>query len=410
MRLIFIASSLERGGLQHEVEATARLALNVNHEVKLFTPYKVRDDSVIKRNLQRLVPFDSGQEHWRRSFQGRALLQGARLKHLVTGGRPPLPAEEVHLARRFVPAQEAGFWDDQARRMLTGGDLLHLFGKPKPFLARAARLARSAGLKVIYEEASQVTPEYANRHDHRHFAVDSEWCDVIIARCERHVESIRTHYRYHGATRVIEQWAYDAEDDLLAIPRPAPAGASGPFIFGTVARLDEGKGIDTILHAFARVRRERPGVRLRVGGRGGSEGTLRKLAAELELDSDAEFIGYLEGAEKTAFYASLDAFVLASSDEGGPITGVEAMAAGLAILSTPVGAMPERLKDGSEALFFEPGGADGLAAAMIRLLTDEELARRLGDAARRRYGQRNHSRVCALQKTALWNELGERQR
>ncbi|MQA28706.1 MAG: glycosyltransferase [Luteitalea sp.] len=406
MRLAFISSSLESGGLEHEVEANVQLALTHAHEVRLFTPYKVRDDSRIRRNLEQLLTFDSGQEEWRRSFYGRAVLSLAKAKHLLTARRRPSSFEEVSLGRRFMPvADQPGFWDEQARRVVAGSDLVHLFGKPKPFMARVATSARAAGVKVIYEEASQVTAEYANRRLHRQFTASSASCDVIIARCQRHIDDIRTHYQYRGATRVIEQWAYGTEDDLLGIDRAGHRATGQALTFGSIGRLDDGKGMDTILKAFARAKQHLPDSRLRIAGAGQHATDLRKLAADLRIDGDTEFVGHMDGGRKIAFYAGIDAFVIASLNEGGPITGVEAMAAGLPILSTPVGAMPERLEHGTEALFFEPGSAEALAASMA-LLQDASLRHRLGCSARHRYGLRNHSQVCAPQKTALWNELG----
>ena len=409
MRIVFVSSSLERGGLEQEVEATARLALRGAYDVTLFTPYKIRNDSSLRRNLQRVVAVDSAQEQWRRSLYGRTMLQIAKAKLLITNWRRPSPPEEIGLARRFVPSVgDSRFWDAYARRILHGCDLLHLFGKPKPFLARAASHARSIGLKVIYEEASQVTEEYANRRDHQAFAASSSLCDVIIARCDRHVENIRRHYHYPGTTRVIEQWAYDTEEDLLGIERAPRASSSGPFVFGSIGRLDGGKGMDTILRAFALAHQTRPNARLRIAGQGEHESELRRMVGELGLSNATEFVGYVDGRDKVTFYASIDAFLIASLNEGGPITGVEAMAAGLPIISTPVGAMPERLANGSEALFFDTESVGGLADCMLMMLNDPSLPRQLGEAARQRYRIRNHSSVCASQKMALWDELGRR--
>jgi glycosyltransferase involved in cell wall biosynthesis len=406
VNILFVCSSLGHGGLSHEVEATARLALASGHAVEVFTPYKVREDALIRRRLGERLAFDSAQEQWRRSVRGRLLFGAARLRLIVRQRRRPSAREEVHLARRFVPgAERADFWDVQAGRILIGRDLVHLFGKPKPFLATTARQARARGLRVIYEEASQVTPEYAARADHQDFVASSHLCDVIIVRCNRHAEHIRRHYHYRGQTRVIEQWAYDSESDLLAIDRTAGAPRRG-CTFGIMGRLDEGKGVEVVLDAFALVRRRGHEARLRVAGAGDAEGALRARAAALQLGNAIEFLGDQQGLDKVAFYSSLDAFVIASESEGGPITGVEAMAAALPIISTPVGAMPERLCDGSEGLFVAVDDVEGLAAAMHRLLEHPQLRPTLGGAARQRYLVRNHSRVCAPRKIALWDELG----
>jgi glycosyltransferase involved in cell wall biosynthesis len=407
MNILFVCGGLQRGGLEHEVEATIRLAVKAGHSARLFTPFKLRDNAMIRTNLGMAVPFDSAQEQWRATGSGKLLMALAKMKLLLKQQRLT-PQDEVGLARRFVPSYaRSDFWEEQANRAIRGCDLLHLFGKPKPFLVTAARCAQAKGIKTIYEEACQVTPEYAGRADHRQFAGQSELCDIIIGRCDRHIQDIKERYRYRGRTKVIEQWAYGSEHALLRIDRGHREGRES-FVFGSLGRLDQGKGLHTILHAFYRVKQTCPNVRLRVAGQGQADGALRQLAGELDLNGDVEFIGYTDGEAKEAFYASLDAFVIASQDEGGPITGVEAMAAGLPIVSTPVGAMPERLTHETEALFFEVDSVESLTAAMKRLVDDASLPTRLGGAARRRYNARNHSSVCAPLKIALWDEMGKR--
>lgn len=407
MNLLFVSGTLERGGLEVELGATARLALDAGHRVTVATPYKVRNDAPIRAALGDAVGFVSGQEAWRDTLQGRALLTLASTKHLLQQRHQASAADEVHLARRFVPAaSDLTFWDAHARRVLTGCELVHLFGKPKPFLVRAARQARSLGLRTIFEEASEVTAEYVRRRDHLEFAGAPGICDLVIARCAAHVERIREHYGYRGPTQIIEQWAYGVEEELLAVDRRAGTRARAPVTFGSLGRLDAGKGIDTMLQAFARARQVVPGIRLQMAGTGQAEGDFRALVERLTLSDEVDFVGYKHGAGKVDFYAGLDAFVIASLNEGGPITGVEAMAAALPIISTPVGAMPERLRPAADGLFFRPGDVEALTAHMIEIAATPARRTALGAAARSRYLARNHSSVCAREKLSLWEQMG----
>jgi glycosyltransferase involved in cell wall biosynthesis len=76
-----------------------------------------------------------------------------------------------------------------------------------------------------------------------------------------------------------------------------------------------------------------------------------------------------------------DIFVLGSDYEGNPLSVIEAMAAGLPIVSTAVGGVPELLQNGKEGFIVQPGNADGLSEAMVTLLNDSNLRRMMGVAA-----------------------------
>jgi len=76
-----------------------------------------------------------------------------------------------------------------------------------------------------------------------------------------------------------------------------------------------------------------------------------------------------------------DIFVLSSDYEGNPLSVIEAMAAGLPIVSTAVGGVPELLQNGKEGFIVQPGNADGISEAMVTLLKDSDLSRTMGRAA-----------------------------
>jgi glycosyltransferase involved in cell wall biosynthesis len=77
-----------------------------------------------------------------------------------------------------------------------------------------------------------------------------------------------------------------------------------------------------------------------------------------------------------------DLFLLPSHAEGLPVSMLEAMAAGLPVIVTPVGGIPEAIQDGRNGLLAQPRNPEELAAAIRRLLTDEGLRSRLGQRAR----------------------------
>ena len=82
--------------------------------------------------------------------------------------------------------------------------------------------------------------------------------------------------------------------------------------------------------------------------------------------------------------AAADVFVLPSTSEGLPVSVLEAMAAGLPVVASRVGGVPEQVSDGKTGLLVEPGDPNELAAALHRLTVDPSLRRRLGSAGRAR--------------------------
>jgi glycosyltransferase involved in cell wall biosynthesis len=202
--------------------------------------------------------------------------------------------------------------------------------------------------------------------------------------------------------------------DLGRIVPADRRGRPGPVRLLTVGRISPEKGTHVLLEAFALVARRREDVELHVVGKEGlppqemlldldqtprvralatyfRDGYLERLRERLpdRVRSRVHFPGWAQHEELPAEYARADLFVFPSVwDEPFGIPIAEAMAAGLPVVATRVGGIPEMVADGETGLLVEPGGAESLAAALEQLVDDAELRARLGEAGRQRAAER----------------------
>jgi glycosyltransferase involved in cell wall biosynthesis len=140
--------------------------------------------------------------------------------------------------------------------------------------------------------------------------------------------------------------------------------------------------VDGALRAFALVRERAPGARLIVAADGPERSALERLARELG-PSGIEFTGWVAPERVPALYASADVMVVTSDERDNvPMSILEAFAAGLPVVSTASAGIPELVRDGETGLLAPPGDHRAIAAAILRLLDDPELAGRLARAAR----------------------------
>jgi len=158
---------------------------------------------------------------------------------------------------------------------------------------------------------------------------------------------------------------------------PPPRDDPHPTIL-TVARQYPRKDTRTLLDAMPRVLADIPTARLRVVGGGPELEALRAHADGLGIGRSVEFLGAVaDDAEVRREYFRADVFCLPTRQEGFGIVLLEAMAAGVPIVTTTAGAVPEVVRDGRDGLLVPPGQPDALADALLRLLGDAPLARSL---------------------------------
>ncbi|APZ43483.1 glycosyltransferase family 4 protein [Acidihalobacter ferrooxydans] len=160
-------------------------------------------------------------------------------------------------------------------------------------------------------------------------------------------------------------------------------GWEGCFVFLSVCRLVEKKGVDHALRAFARIARRRPEVRYLVAGQGEDEPRLRDIAEQEGIADRVVFAGRVEEADLPACYRTGDVFVMPNrrlpngDTEGFGLVFLEANAAGLPVIAGRDGGSVDAVRDAYNGLVVEGASVDAVEAAMLRLLDDAGLRRRL---------------------------------
>jgi glycosyltransferase involved in cell wall biosynthesis len=137
------------------------------------------------------------------------------------------------------------------------------------------------------------------------------------------------------------------------------------------------KALGIALEAVAAV----PDVTLVIAGDGPDRAALERQARELGLETRVRFLGSVSREQVLRLFRAADASVLSSAWENFPHTVVEALAAGCPVIATAVGGVPEVIREGENGLLVPANDVPALAAAIRRLFDDEELRRRLAQAA-----------------------------
>jgi len=145
------------------------------------------------------------------------------------------------------------------------------------------------------------------------------------------------------------------------------------------------KGPDVLLKSFKKVKKGFPKVKLIFAGRGQMLDELRKLSKELGLENHVTFVGFVDDDLKPLYYKASDIFCLPSTTmaESFGIVNLEAMAAGIPIIASNLGGMPDIVQEGINGLLAKPGDFQSLADALTCLLKNEDMRKKMGNNGRK---------------------------
>jgi glycosyltransferase involved in cell wall biosynthesis len=215
-----------------------------------------------------------------------------------------------------------------------------------------------------------------------------------------------------AAERLVEEGTPDSKVAHIAngidLARFAPApSTSHRRVITTVANLRPGKGHEVLLKAAARVLRRVPDARFDIIGDGPRRRELEGLAAALRISAQVRFIGHHD--DVPAALRDSDVFAFPSFMEASPNAVLEAMAAGLPVVATRVGGIPEVIEHERNGLLVAPRDDRALAAGLLRIVERPALAARLASAARQTVEHRfSFDRMVGEFESLYFDELAAR--
>ena len=151
-----------------------------------------------------------------------------------------------------------------------------------------------------------------------------------------------------------------------------------------IGRLAPAKGLDETIEGLRLAKDRGIAARLTIAGTGPEEARLRGVVREANLNNEVTFAGAAYGDDKARLFAEADVLALPSHSEGLPYALLEAMAAGVVPLVTPVGAIPDVVKDGEHGVLVPTKNPEAIAEALRRLAADRLALARMGAACRKR--------------------------
>ena len=304
--------------------------------------------------------------------------------HALAPGKEPRPSDVLDLRRLLGLAARA--------------DVVHAHASKAGFTTRLAAALRGKRSATVF------TPHAwsfwaRDRRSRAWLALErraAHWCRTIVAVSDAERRAgLDARVGREAQYRVIHN-GIDAD----AFDRPRRVVAGRVVVVG---RLAAQKRPDVAVRALARVRERFPEATLDLAAHGPLEAETAALVGELGLDDHVRLVK--GGADVAELLSEAACFLLTSDYEGLPYTVLEAMAAGVPVVATRVGGVPEQVVDGETGFLFESGDPSAAAAAVERILADPEAAARLGEAGRELVRREFGRERMVSETVALYDEL-----
>jgi len=348
------------GGVENYVRCLGRELVGFGHDVTVLCANEPKSKE---------VEFIDGMRVRRLPYVGKIANTNITLRLPVEIAR-----EEFDLVHTHLPTPWSADWSCFAS-VLRGRPLVLTYYNDivgDGFAGELAAIYNRTNLKILLRRTSKIIvigPEYAN--------------------FSRHLK---------GFEDKIEAIPVGVDLERFVPDGTATDGRTLSFL-SVLDRYHRYKGLEDLLFALVKVKRDVPRVKLIVGGGGELLDHYRRLSRQLHLEDHVEFLGFLPEEMLAKYYNRSDIFILpstSSSQEGFGMVLLEAMACEKPVICTEVAGVAGDVRERGAGLVVEPSNQDELARAISRLLQNGSVARKMGEAGRKlaaeKYGWREVAR------------------
>lgn len=366
MRILFLCNSTKWGGAERYVQAVANALEERGHAVFAAVP----PGSPLHASLEAcpaitVMPLDLGPKLARRSAIELATRWPAYTRVL----------------RRSLHEWRHGL----------GIDVLHVQFKKEQLLA--TRAARRLGMRVIWTEHGPLPPPLVRAWPaFRLYRRSAAQASAVVCVSEAvahdlagHGLSGRTLHVCPNGITIPESpppGTGDAVRASLGLPRDA-------VVVAAIGRLSWVKGLGHLIDAVPLILERDPSVHFLIVGEGPERDRLEALASTHGVTNQVLFTGHRDDVGRVL--AAVDVLAMSSLSEGLPFAAMEAMAAGVPVVASRVGALPELLDEGRAGVLVGPGAVEELASKLAEIATSPDERGRLGRRGRERIAEKFNS-------------------
>lgn len=277
-------------------------------------------------------------------------------------------------------------------------DVLHLHpcGGELGYLAQLNKSRQIPVVMTMHNNYSQIISDLRSTSFHRHGFSAADRIATVSADASRYLLSEDASLA--PRTTVVP-------NGIVDLDRPAAPISWDPPTLLYAGRLAPQKQLDVLVTAFAEVAAENDAVRLRLVGDGPERAELTTLVSHLGLVDRVTFLGQIEPDSIKSELDRSTIVVMSSAFEGLPMFLLEAARHGRPIVSTNAGGAGEVVQHHKNGVVVEPGDSAGLAAGILDLLGNPDLAEQYGRSGQQMFDERFTINACAQAYDSIYNEV-----